>query len=293
MAKKKLTKTQKLEQDLEVYKELLMKRDELVHRLQGNGEASFLNSPTYLQLQEKIRFLEGSAKLSEIGRANAEGRWSRFSELDRKLYEDNQAFLEHDGQSEYFVGITDCYRDLLEINKYKNEAATATGKMQAYKDIISERNAEIDRLQKALAECQYKLSSDSGKNDTVAVSDDIARGRSSHEESYNLSKIASLEEQVAYYKKQLEKSINDNEKLRGRIESLCSENKLFKDALKNIRENKVVHDKSKGGRPKKITDEQRAIIVELKKNGFTIREIAAEVGISVGMVHRICKENGV
>ena len=103
MAKKRLTKTQKLEQDLELYKELLMKRDELVHRLQENGEHSFLNSPTYIQLQERIRFLEGSAKLSEIGRANAEGRWNRYSDYDRKLYEDNKAFLEHDGKSDYFV----------------------------------------------------------------------------------------------------------------------------------------------------------------------------------------------
>lgn len=292
MAKKRLTKTQKLEQDLALYKEFLMQRDELVRKLQENGEYSFLNSPTYIQMQEKIRFLEGSAKLSEIGRVNAEGRWNRYSDYERKLHEDNKAFLEHEEDSEYFVGIIDCYRDLLEINKYKNEAATATGKIQGYKDIISERDAEIERLQKELAECQFNLATRFGEDDNVTVSDDIVRAQKSREDSYNLSKIAELEEQLAYYKNQLEKSEKDNEKLRDRVGVLRSENRPFKETLKNVRENKAVRDKSKGGRPAKITDEQRATVIELKRNGFTIREIAAEVGVSVGMVHRICKENG-
>ena len=219
MAKKRLTKTQKLEQDLELYKELLMKRDELVHRLQENREYSFLNSPTYIQLQERIRFLEGSAKLSEIGRANAEGRWNRYSDYDRKLYEDNKAFLEHDGKSDYFVGIIDCYRDLLEINKYKSEAATAVGKIQGYKDIISERDAEIERLQKELAECQFKLTAESEENEIVKVPDGITYEKYSRDLFYYLDKIAKLEDQVAYYKKQLEKSEKDNEKLREKLKA--------------------------------------------------------------------------
>lgn len=292
MAKKRLTKTQKLERDLALCRESLMKNEERILKLQENGENSFLNSPTYLQMQKKIRFLEGSAKLSEIGRVNAEGRWGRFSESERKLYEDNKTFLEHDGESDYFVGIIDCYRDLLEINKYKSEAATAVGKIQGYKDIISERDAEIDRLQKELAEYQFKLAAGSGGEDDITVSGDIVYEQKSREESHHLSKIAELEEQAAYYKKQLEKSEKDNEKLRDRIEEIRSENKSFKETLKNVRENKAVHEKSKGGRPAKITDEQRATVIELKRNGFTIREIAAEVGVSVGMVHRICKENG-
>ena len=292
MAKKRLTKTQKLEQDLALYKEFLMQRDELVRKLQENGEYSFLNSPTYIQMQEKIRFLEGSAKLSEIGRVNAEGRWNRFSDYDRKLYEDNKAFLEHEGDSDYFVGIIDCYRDLLEINKYKNEAATATGKIQGYKNIISERDEEIERLQKELAECRFKLATRSEEDDNITVSDDIVREQKSREDSHNLSKIAKLEEQLAYYKNQLEKSEKDNEKLRDRVEVLRSENRPFKETLKNVRENKVVHDKSKGGRPAKITDEQKATIIELKRSGFSMREIGSEVGVSIGMVHRICKENG-
>ena len=292
MATKRLTKTQKLERDLALYKDFLMKRDELVRKLQENGEHSFLNSPTYLQMQEKIRFLESSAKLSEAGRISVEGRWSRYSDYDSKLLEDNKAFLEHEGETDYFVGIMDCYRDLLEINKYKNEAAAAMGRIQGYKDIISERDAEIERLQKELAECQFKLASGSAGDAHITVSDDIVYEQKSREESHHLSKIANLEEQISYYKKQLENSEKDNQKLRERVEALHSENKPFRETLENVRENKAVRNKSKGGRPAKITDEQKATIIELKRNGFTIREIAAEVAVSVGTVHRICKENG-
>ena len=219
MAKKRLTKTQKLEQDLELYKELLMKRDELVHRLQENGEHSFLNSPTYIQLQERIRFLEKLNKLSETGRANSEGKFSQISKSVNEVYADNTALLKNNGDLRYFAGITESYNDIREIQKYKNECNNMEGKLKAYKDIVAERDAEIERLQKELAECQFKLTAGSEENEIVKVPDDIACEKYSRDLSYYLDKIARLEDQVAYYKKQLEKSEKDNEKLREKLKT--------------------------------------------------------------------------
>lgn len=222
MAKKRLTKTQKLEQDLELYKELLMKRDELVHRLQENGEHSFLNSPTYIQMQEKIRFLEKLNKLSETGRANSEGKFSRISKSVNEVYADNMTLVKNNTDLAYFAGLTESYNDIREIQKYKNECNNMEGKIKAYKDIISERDAEIERLQKKLAECEYKLATISPEEESDKTHDlpnEIAYEKYSRDQSYYLDKIAKLEDQVAYYKKQLEKSEKDNEKLREKLKT--------------------------------------------------------------------------
>lgn len=222
MAKKRLTKTQKLEQDLELYKELLMKRDELVHRLQENGEHSFLNSPTYLQMQEKIRFLEASAKLNEIGRINSEGRVSQISNSVNEVYSDNKALVKNNTDLAYFAGLTESYNDVREVQKYKNERNNMEGKLKAYKDIVAERDSEIERLQKELAECEYKLatiSSEEGPDKSQDLLNEIIYEKYSRDQSYYLDKIAKLEDQVAYYKKQLEKSEKDNEKLREKLQT--------------------------------------------------------------------------
>ena len=221
MAKKRLTKTQKLEQDLELYKELLMKRDELVHRLQENGEHSFLNSPTYLQLQEKIRFLEKLNKLSETGRTNSEGKFSQISKSVNEVYADNMTLLKNNADLAYFAGLTESYNDIRGIQKYKNECNNMEGKLKAYKDILMERDSEIERLQKELAECEYKLAIISPEefDKTHNLPNEISYEKYSRDQSYYLDKIAKLEDQVVYYKKQLEKSEKDNEKLREKLKT--------------------------------------------------------------------------
>lgn len=156
MAKKRQSHTQKLEAELENYKRWNTQQEEVIKRLRENGENSFLNSSTYLQMKERIEFLDNCNKLSEIGRVNAEGRWSKFSDSERKLYEDNAAFLEHDGDSDYFIGIIECYREINEVHKYKDEVKSLEGKIQGYKDIIAERDKEIERLHSTIAELKHE-----------------------------------------------------------------------------------------------------------------------------------------
>lgn len=169
MAKKRQSHTQKLEAELKQYKEWLAKQEEIIKRMRDNGENSFLNSATYIQMKEQISFLDSCNKLSEIGRVNAEGRWKKFSDNDRKVYEDNKAFLEHDGDSDYFIGIIECYREINEVHKYKDEAKSLEGKIQGYKDIIAERDKEIERLQGVVAELKHEQPT------TTALSPDMQR----------------------------------------------------------------------------------------------------------------------
>lgn len=157
MAKKRQSHTQKLQAELENYKEYLARSEELVKRLRENGENSYMNSITFIQMQERIKFLEAAYKSSEIEHVNIQGRWKKFSDSERKLYEDNKAFLEHEGDSDYFIGIIDCYREINEVHKYKDEAKSLEGKIQGYKDLIENRDKEIERLQGIIAELKHEI----------------------------------------------------------------------------------------------------------------------------------------
>lgn len=165
MAKKRPSHTQKLQDeiqnlqnDVKVFQTACEKKDELLNQLRENGENSFLNSPTYIQMKEKIAQLESQANLSELGRISAKGSARRDADLENKILADNKAFLEHEGDTDYFVGITECLKDLKEINIIKGQLSGAEGRIEGYKAIISERDAEIDRLQGVVAELKHSQS---------------------------------------------------------------------------------------------------------------------------------------
>ncbi len=165
MAKKRPSYTQKLQDeiqnlknDVKVFQAACKKQDELLNQMNENGENSFLNSPTYIQMKEKIAQLESRANLSELGRISAKGSARRNADLENKILADNKAFLEHNGDTDYFVGITECLRDLKEIDIIKGQLSETEGRIEEYKTIISERDAEIDRLQGAIAELKHDQS---------------------------------------------------------------------------------------------------------------------------------------
>lgn len=165
MAKKRPSYTQKLQDeiqnlknDVKVFQAACKKQDELLNQMNENGENSFLNSPTYIQMKEKIAQLESRANLSELGRISAKGSARRNADLENKILADNKAFLEHNGDTDYFVGITECLRDLKEIDIIKGQLSETEGRIEGYKTIIAERDAEIDRLQGAIAELKHDQS---------------------------------------------------------------------------------------------------------------------------------------
>lgn len=206
MAKKKRQSyTQELKAQIEEQKATILKQDEIITRMQVNGEASLLNSPTYAQMQEKIKFLEGCNKLSEIGRANAEGKVKRFSDSEKKLYEDNKAFLEHDGESDYFVGIIECYREINEVRRYKEECDSLEGKLKAHKDIIAERDKEIERLQGIIADLQQNQPATAPSEDMQRELDEAIRMRNWYKNHYKeeCDKSQKLAEEVEHLKLQL------------------------------------------------------------------------------------------
>lgn len=192
MAKKnRKSKTQRLEQELQEYKKYLKTSEDLVKKLRDQAEDSFLSSATFIQMQDRIQWLELVAKSSEMSRIEAAGRMKKYSDLDRKLYDDNKKFLEHDGESDYFIGIIECFEEINEVLKYKNQTSALEGQVNEYKDIIAERDEEIERLQEEIAnlkhecpkttilspELQYKYDETLRQNETLQKQLDAERKR--------------------------------------------------------------------------------------------------------------------
>lgn len=399
MAKKKRQSlTQKLEKKIADQRAIIERQNELITRMQANGEDSFLNSPTYMQMEEKITFLDNCNKLSELGRVNAEGRVRKFDESDKKVYEDNKAFLEHDGDSDYFIGIIECYKDINEVRKYKDESKTLEGKIQGYKDIIAERDKEIERLQGIVADLKHEQPATTPSEDMQRELDEAIRLRNLYKDWYDeekdksqklSEKIENLELQLMkepstdyisddkldldsdilydepWYRvyedtdkpklirrfhfektiskrrqnliKELEKQVNDkkyaqyvqedaitynmaldrmeylevkldqyeqwnraahkkNEELQRKLTELATTSLTPEESVQVIEENIAQKkelkkpEKRKQGRPNRINERQRALIVELSRNGHSIRDIASQIGCSVGSVCRILKE---
>ena len=162
MAKKRPSHTQRLQDeiqnlqnDVKVFQAACEKKDELLKQMCENGENSFLNSPTYIQMQEEIKRLKNLVESNEQHRIIEQGIKKKRSEEEDKILADNKAFLEHNGDSDYFIGITECLRDLKEINIGKGQLAEAEGRIEGYKAIISERDTEIERLQGVVAELKH------------------------------------------------------------------------------------------------------------------------------------------
>lgn len=234
MAKKRQSHTQRLQTELENYKKWNAQQEEVIKRLRDNGENSFLNSSTYLQMKERIEFLDNCNKLSEIGRVNAEGRWSKFSDSERKLYEDNKAFLEHDGDSDYFIGIIECYKEINEVHKYMDEVKSLEGKIQGYKDIIAERDEEIERLHGIIAELKHE-------QPTTATSSEVEQLKKELYEARNNANANNFRAEDEYKKRlKIESELNQRiEELEIQLSEKPTTDNIPDDELENFSRNDI------------------------------------------------------
>lgn len=160
----KETQIKELKEEIERYKSYLEEASKRNKELVDSEEDTFLHSPTYLQMQEEIKFLKSLNKMNEYHLASAQGRFHKINEDFRQVYEDNKRFIEHSSDKEYFVGITENWRDAREYQKLKYETLELKGKIEQKDLSIADRDSEIERLRKELAEI---IVSQKYKNETL------------------------------------------------------------------------------------------------------------------------------
>ncbi len=219
MAKKGITQKLKeeneaLRKELEEYKGFLANSEAKMKSFQDQAEDAFVASPTYIQMQETIQFQKNLINASDISRGKAIARNNETIEAARKVFEDNKKFLENDGNSDYFIGITDCFKDLLEVNNFKTQISELKGQLEGAKISIKEREEEINRLTWKIGELLHER-----KNATTLPSPTPDfKLQEEYQNAIRLKKI--YEERCNSWEKENKKLENNIEKLEDDIEKL-------------------------------------------------------------------------
>ena len=413
---------QTVKKELDDYKKWLAQSEARVAKLEQVREDSFINSALYLQMKEDLDWKEKLLKSYEINIKSLRGEKKKIDEEFKQALRDNYKFMEHDGESDYFIGISENFHDAEEYIQLKNQKLEAEGKAEELNNMIAERDKEIERLQGEVANLKHALptttllsprmqkeyddtivkmdmykrlydkSSENLKEEKakserlsqevqklkLVLSSEPTIANISTEELETLSrneirkktseavigtpdpdykvtfhdyyvpmtnselikklhyvetisenrrtrivelkrelqskrydkysqedavtylealqKINNLQYHLSMYQDWYEKADKKNEELQQEITRLASTTLSPKESIQvieqNIEEDKKLKKETqkKKGRPVSIDERERAVILELHRNGHSIREIAKQVGRSVGSVHKIINE---
>lgn len=232
MAKKGITQKLKeeneaLRKELEEYKGFLANSEAKMKSFQDQAEDAFVASPTYIQMQETIQFQKNLINANDISRGKAIARNNETIEAARKVFEDNKKFLENDGNSDYFIGITDCFKDLLEVNNFKTQISELKGQLEGAKISIKEREEEINRLTWKIGELLHERKN--ATTQSVLVSDPELQEE--YQDAIRLRKI--YEKDYWEEKKKTEKLEEDIEKLKLELQGQISDKDILDDDLDN------------------------------------------------------------
>lgn len=282
MAKKGITQKLKeeneaLRKELEEYKGFLANSEAKMKSFQDQAEDAFVASPTYIQMQETIQFQKNLINANDISRGKAIARNNETIEAARKVFEDNKKFLENDGNSDYFIGITDCFKDLLEVNNFKTQISELKGQLEGAKISIKEREEEINRLTWKIGELLHER-----KNATTLPSPTPDfKLQEEYQNAIRLKKIYeercnSWEKENKKLENNIEKLEDDIEKLKVELQGQISDKDISDDDLSKVIKLDIKwyysywnFDKSELVRKLKysetISERRRIQIIELKK----------------------------
>lgn len=149
--KTKETKIRELEKELNTYKEYVERISARNAELVAAEEETFLHSPTYLQMQEEIKFLRNLEKLNQIHLASTKEQAIKADNACRQIYEDNKRLTSEHTDRSYFIGITENWRSAQKYQELKGENSSLQGKIEQKEISIADRDAEIARLQDEIA----------------------------------------------------------------------------------------------------------------------------------------------
>ena len=165
------------------------------------AEQGFLNSPTYYQMQQEIEFFKSLSKLNDIHLASAKKQTMRADEHLRQVYEDNKRMCEHEGDTEYWIGITECWREAKEYEKLREEIRELKGKVEQQEQSIADRDDEIHRLQMVVGE--FKCENPTTTLPSEQSSEETENLRKENQELTEENK--ELSRQVSEYRQQIRK----------------------------------------------------------------------------------------
>ena len=115
-------------------------------RLIQQAEENYLNSYTYRQMHEKIDFLENMIRGLELQLQMVKRQTLQYTTDLQQLYKDNEEMLAHQGDNEYFIGITNTWRDAYDFEQLKKENNRLKSIVESNKVVQQELQKQIDNV---------------------------------------------------------------------------------------------------------------------------------------------------
>ena len=208
----------KLEKKIEELVRLNKALEEQNNRLIKNSEQEFLNSSTYIEMNERIQFIEKLNKLTESALAIEKSKQLQGSDTIAQIVKDNEEMLAHYSEEKYFVGITRNWKNAWECEKLQKEINRLKGQISASSIVMIQKDDEIKRMHTTIAELKKQL------KDKITDIDNL----SSKEKAISDLKIEKAELQIQQRQKEREKQY----KKRGRKTSITEETAVLINTLR-------------------------------------------------------------
>ncbi|MEE1255965.1 MAG: hypothetical protein UHN47_05580 [Lachnospiraceae bacterium] len=216
--------SRKTESKAELEKKMkeLVRRNKLLeeqnNRLMKNSEQEFLNSHTYIEMNERMQFIEKMNKLTESALAIEKSKQLQGSDNIAQILKDNEEMLAHYSEEEYFVGITRNWKNAWECEKLQKEINRLKGQISASSIIMIQKDDEIKKMHATIAKLQKQL------KDKTTVVDNLC----SNEKAISDVKVEEAEFQILQRQKEREKQY----KKRGRKTSITEETAVLINTLR-------------------------------------------------------------
>lgn len=166
-----------------------------------------------------------------------------------------------------------------ELREAKNKAESEVSRQRTLRMNVKSDLDEVER----------ELESERMKKYDQYVPEDAASYQAM---AHDLKFYKNMCEQQTDYRQTLERRIRELEE---QVSDLATTALPTDEAVaiieQNIEQAKEIKSPKKSGRPPKIDSQKMALVVELKANGHSMRDIAEQLNISVGSVHRYIKMN--
>lgn len=285
MAKKKRQSyTQELKAQIESQKDIIAERDKEIERLQCIIADLQQNQPATAPSEDMQRKLDNAI----WHRDQYKNDYNKEKDKSQKLAEEIEHLKLQLAEEPTTDHISD---DELDSDiKYKEPwygSYTSMGEAELIKRLHFERTIS-QRRQRQIKELKKQVND---KKYAQYVQEDAI----TYNEALSKAKYAEIWlERFQEYNKVAHKK---NEELQRQLTELASASLTPEESMQIIEQNiKQSNElkkaaRKKQGAPRKIDDRKVALMCELHKKGYSIREISKQVGCSVGSVHRLLNEN--
>lgn len=285
MAKKKRQSyTQELKAQIESQKDIIAERDKEIERLQCIIADLQQNQPATAPSEDMQRKLDNAI----WHRDQYKNDYNKEKDKSQKLAEEIEHLKLQLAEEPTTDHISD---DELDSDiKYKEPwygSYTSMGEAELIKRLHFERTIS-QRRQRQIKELKKQVND---KKYAQYVQEDAI----TYNEALSKAKYAEIWlERFQEYNKVAHKK---NEELQRQLTELASASLTPEESMQIIEQNIEQSNelkkaaRKKQGAPRKIDDRKVALMCELHKKGYSIREISKQVGCSVGSVHRLLNEN--